>query len=60
MKAMVAGSGEENNSYAIVELHDNHTITVTGYRRAISKKLERQNKMLARYVAIRPDREAQR
>ena len=41
LKAMVAGSGEENNSYAIVEIHDNHTITVTGYRRAISKKLEK-------------------
>ncbi|MBA7556803.1 3',5'-cyclic adenosine monophosphate phosphodiesterase CpdA [subsurface metagenome] len=41
LKAMVAGSGEENNSYAIVEIHDNHTIIVTGYRRAISKKLEK-------------------
>jgi hypothetical protein len=38
---MVEGFGEENNSYAIVEIRDNHDITVTGYRRAISRKLEK-------------------
>jgi hypothetical protein len=38
---MVEGSGEENNSYAIVEIRENHAITVTGYRRALSKKLEK-------------------
>ena len=41
LKAMVEGAGKENNSYAIVEIHDYHGITVTGYRRALSKKLEK-------------------
>ncbi len=41
LKAMVDGSGAENNSYATVEvLHDNGII-VTGYRRAVSKELSR-------------------
>ena len=41
LKAMVEGSGEENNSYAIIEVHNDHSITVTGYRRALSKELEK-------------------
>ena len=41
LKAMVEGTGEENNSYAIVEIHDDYGIIITGYRKALSKKLER-------------------
>jgi len=39
LKAMVDGSGPENNSYATVEvLHDN-SIIITGYRKAVSREL---------------------
>lgn len=40
LKAMVEGSGEKNNSYAIVDVHDDNSIVVSGYRRALSKELE--------------------
>ncbi|MFT5369434.1 MAG: putative phosphodiesterase [Candidatus Latescibacterota bacterium] len=36
IKGMVEGSGEENNSYATVEVHEDHSVVVTGYRKAIS------------------------
>jgi hypothetical protein len=36
---MVNGSGLENNSYAVVEVMDNHNIIVTGYRKALSREL---------------------
>ncbi|MBW8039489.1 MAG: hypothetical protein FVQ85_05770 [Planctomycetes bacterium] len=39
LKAMVEGPGEENNSYVIVEIRPNRSITVTGYRKAVSKEL---------------------
>jgi predicted phosphodiesterase len=39
LKAMVEGAGEENNAYAIVEVLPDQSITITGYRRAVSKKL---------------------
>lgn len=39
LKAMVDGSGPENNSYAIVEILDYNNIMVTGYRKAVSRKL---------------------
>lgn len=39
LKALVEGSGAENNSYAIVEVKKTGDILVTGYRKAISKKL---------------------
>jgi predicted phosphodiesterase len=39
LKAVVEGSGEENNAYAVVEIHDSGDMTVTGYRKAVSKKL---------------------
>jgi predicted phosphodiesterase len=42
LKAMVEGSGPENNSYAVVEVLDGNPpqrMIVTGYRRAVSKKL---------------------
>lgn len=40
LKAMVEGSGEKNNSYAIVDVFNENNIVVNGYRRAISKNLE--------------------
>jgi len=40
LKAMVEGPGEENNSYAIVEILPDQSITVTGYRKAVSKQLD--------------------
>ncbi|MHC4641592.1 MAG: metallophosphoesterase [Planctomycetota bacterium] len=39
LKAMVEGPGEENNSYAIVEILPDQSTTVTGYRKAVSKQL---------------------
>ncbi|MBL7188139.1 MAG: metallophosphoesterase [Phycisphaerae bacterium] len=41
LKALVEGTGPENNSYAIAEVHPDGTIIVTGYRRAESKQLAR-------------------
>jgi predicted phosphodiesterase len=40
LKAMVEGPGQENNSYAIVEILPDQSITVTGYRKAVSKQLD--------------------
>jgi len=40
LKAMVEGTGERNNSYAIVEVYDNHDIVVSGYRRAMSREMK--------------------
>lgn len=39
LKAMVVGSGTENNSFAIVDVYDDY-LTVTGYRNAVSKTLQ--------------------
>jgi predicted MPP superfamily phosphohydrolase len=39
LKALVEGSGPENNSYAIAEVHPDGSITITGYRKAVSKQL---------------------
>ncbi len=39
LKALVEGSGPENNSYAIAEVFPYRSITVTGYRKAESKQL---------------------
>lgn len=41
LKAMVEGSGEKNNSYAIVDISSENRITVTGYRKAVSINLEK-------------------
>ena len=41
LKALVEGSGAENNSYATVEVGANLDIVVTGYRRAVSTELPR-------------------
>jgi hypothetical protein len=39
LKAVVEGHGDENNSYAIVEVHPNGSLIVTGYRKAVSRGL---------------------
>lgn len=39
LKAMVDGSGGLNNSYALVEVFGDGSLSITGYRRAISKEL---------------------
>jgi len=39
LKALVEGSGTENNSYAIAEVHPDSSIAITGYRKAVSKQL---------------------
>ena len=39
LKAMVNGSGNQNNSYAIVEVFDDGSISITGYRKAVTKKI---------------------
>jgi predicted phosphodiesterase len=39
LKALVEGSGTENNSYAIAEVHPDNSITITGYRKAVSRQL---------------------
>jgi len=39
LKAVVEGHGQENNSYAIVEVHPDRGLIVTGYRKAVSRRL---------------------
>ena len=39
LKAVVEGPGQKNNSYAIVEIRPDISITVTGYRKAVAKQL---------------------
>ncbi|MCX5645154.1 MAG: metallophosphoesterase family protein [Phycisphaerae bacterium] len=39
LKAVVEGHGEENNSYAIVDVHPGQGMTVTGYHKASSMRL---------------------
>jgi predicted phosphodiesterase len=41
LQAVVEGQGSENNAYAIVEVHPDNTITVTGYGKAPSRELPR-------------------
>ena len=38
LKAVVEGSGAQNNSYAIVEVHSDRSITVSAYRKAVRKE----------------------
>jgi len=40
LKGMVEGGGIKNNSYAIVEVYDDNSIVVTGYRKALSKEMK--------------------
>ena len=39
LKAVVEGSGADNNSYALVEVHSDQSLTVTGYHRASGMQL---------------------
>jgi hypothetical protein len=39
LKGAIEGSGEENNTYAIIEVDENYNITVIGYRKAVSMNL---------------------
>jgi hypothetical protein len=39
LKAVVEGHGQENNSYAIVEVRPDRSLMLTGYRKATSMKL---------------------
>jgi predicted phosphodiesterase len=41
LKAVIEGHGPENNSYAIAEVHPDSSITITGYRKAVSTQLRR-------------------
>ena len=41
LKGMVEGGGVKNNSYAIVEVYDDNSIIVTGYRKALSKEMKK-------------------
>ena len=41
LKGMVEGGGVKNNSYAIVEVYDDNSIVVTGYRKALSKEMKK-------------------
>ena len=41
LRAVVKGSGPENSGYAIVDVRDDG-ITITGYRRAVSRELRRR------------------
>jgi hypothetical protein len=54
LKAMVDGCGAENSSYAIVDVHQDHSITVTGYRRAVSSELGNESEKSI-YGSILPD-----
>lgn len=41
LKAMVEGSGSQNNAYAVVEVYNDGSISIAGYRKAISKDLSK-------------------
>jgi predicted phosphohydrolase len=41
LPAVVEGDGPKNNSYAIVEVHPDDTLTVTGYCKALTRELGR-------------------
>ena len=41
LRAMVEGSGPASSAYALVEVHPDLSLTVTGYRRAVSMELAR-------------------
>jgi len=38
LRAMVEGSGAENNAYAIVEVHSDRSLTVSAYRKAVRRE----------------------
>ncbi len=40
LKGVVEGQGQENNSYAVVEVRPDRSLVVTGYRKAVSGELQ--------------------
>jgi hypothetical protein len=47
LRAIIEGTGETNNAYAVVEVGANLDITVTGFRRAVSLRMEHAAKAAA-------------
>jgi len=47
LKAVVEGPGPENNSYAVAEVFPDRGISVTGYRKAVSKQLQPNHAAIA-------------
>ena len=47
LKAIIEDSGPENNAYAVVDVHPDLSLTVTGFRRAVSMDLEHRPSTLA-------------
>jgi hypothetical protein len=43
LKALVEGSGPENNAYAVAEVHPDLGITITGFRKAVSVEMARSS-----------------
>lgn len=43
LKGLIEGTGEENNSYAILEVDENYNITIVGYRKAISMDMPKDD-----------------
>jgi hypothetical protein len=41
LEAMVEGKGVDNNSYAIVEVFEDNSIVVTGYRKAVGREMRK-------------------
>ncbi len=41
LKGMIEGRGVDNSAYALVEVHPDESVTVTGYRKAPSRELAR-------------------
>ncbi len=41
LKGMIEGHGADNNAYAVVDVHPDQSMTVTGYRKAPSMELSR-------------------
>jgi hypothetical protein len=39
LRALVEGHGEDNNSYALVQVHPDEHVMITGYRKAVSAEL---------------------
>ncbi len=38
LASVIEGSGPENNAYALVEVHPDDTLTITGHRKAVTRK----------------------
>jgi 3',5'-cyclic AMP phosphodiesterase CpdA len=42
LPGVIEGDGLENGAYAIVEVHPDNALTITGYRKALTRKLPRE------------------